>query len=169
MQAELFNGDINDVMPIINDYHKTFPLFVIGKHSGKYDGYRLVTTEDINNNNFIELFGNSYRMNNGILSLSNFTGDVLCIDKYAAKINGENGERWLRTAEVVETMTIFGGNAITKEIGYMEKNKITQLKTSIYDHDYIMQNIGNISACECDNCAGFKDPVGFFVLDDYQF
>lgn len=167
--TDLLNDNINDVKPIINDYYKTFPLFIIGIHSYNYDGYRLVTTKDVNNGNFRKLFENSYRMNNGILSLDTFEGDVLCIDKYTVKLNGEYGENWLRTADVVEAITIFGGNAFTKEMGKMEKNKIIQLRTVKYDHDYILENIGKITVCECEQCNGFKYPVGFFVLENHQF
>lgn len=165
--AELLNDNINDVKPIISDYYKAFPLFVIGIHSYNYDGYRLVTMEDVSNSKFIKLFENSYRMNNGILSLDTFEGDVLCIDKFTVKLDGEYGENWLRAADVVES--ILFGNALTKEMGKMEKNKITQLKTVKYDHNYISENIGKITACVCEECSGFRYPVGFFVLKDYQF
>lgn len=163
--VELLNDNINDVKPIIRDYYKAFPLFVIGIHSYNYDGYRLVTAKDVSNSKFIKLFENSYRMNNGILSLDAFEGDILCIDKFTVKLDGEYGENWLRVADVVES--IFG--ALTKEMGKMEKNKITQLKTVKYDHNYISENIGKITVCDCEECNGFRYPVGFFVLKDYQF
>ena len=52
--------------------------FRIGKYDGEYEGYRMTTADDCNKSTFKYLFKESYLGDDGLLSLDDFVGNVLC-------------------------------------------------------------------------------------------
>jgi hypothetical protein len=55
--------------------------FAIGRIDQTYDGYRLLTSQDICTNSFRKLFNDHYISKNGILCLDSFEANNLCIAK----------------------------------------------------------------------------------------
>lgn len=68
---------IPDLRPIIKEYLRTYPLFVIGKYSVDYPDYKMIEARDIKNK-FMESFVKYYRENKGLPSIDNFNGATLC-------------------------------------------------------------------------------------------
>lgn len=77
----LINKIVPDLLPIIKEYHRTFPEFIIGPYSAEYDDYRPIEQKDFHNLSFVESFSNFYKENKGFPALENFSGNVLyCLD-----------------------------------------------------------------------------------------
>lgn len=82
-EATLLNNIITDLRPIIQEYLRTYPLFVIGKHNSSYPGYRMTTKNDIKCDQTMKTFGKYYTVHKGLPAIDSFHGDVLCCDKYS--------------------------------------------------------------------------------------
>lgn len=78
IEGTLLNHIILDLRPIINEYIRTFPLFVIGKYDMQYPDYRIVNKNDGNNNKFMNTLANYYNQCNGLPSIDSFEGAILC-------------------------------------------------------------------------------------------
>lgn len=78
----LLNRVIRDLRPIIREYIRTYPLFVIGKHDTLYPDYRIITENDIKCQSLMKAFVQYYRNNNGLPSIDSFSGSILCGDGF---------------------------------------------------------------------------------------
>ena len=74
----ILNRVITDLQPIIQEYIRTFPLFVIGKYDTQYPDYRIINKNDGDNNKFMNALANYYNQYNGLPSIDSFEGAVLC-------------------------------------------------------------------------------------------
>jgi len=91
----LLNNIVLDLLPIIDVYFNAYQLFAIGNPFAKdvgvkptrgsyeivYGGYRMVTKDDFMSDTFFASFREYYRVHNGLPSLDNFKGGVLCCQK----------------------------------------------------------------------------------------
>jgi len=84
-EKSILNNIVPDLLPIIDEYLKTFPVFAIGYKS--HDDYRIVNKHDFKNEKFFTSFVKYYQTNNGLLSLDTFKGKVLCVGDYACMID----------------------------------------------------------------------------------
>lgn len=85
----LLDKIIIDLWPTIVKYHDVC-LFAFGDYGDDYPGYRAITNKEFSNNNFIEEFSQCYIQNNGLISLDNCLGNMLCCnDKSMMKIYGD--------------------------------------------------------------------------------
>lgn len=77
LQNTLLNKIIPDLWPIIEEYFRTFPKFVIGSYDVEYPGYRMIEENDLNHKIFIDELAYFYRTNKGFPSVDDFCGNVL--------------------------------------------------------------------------------------------
>ena len=77
LQNTLLNKIIPDLWPIIEEYFRTFPKFVIGSYDVEYPGYRMIEENDLNHKIFIDELAYFYRTNKGFPSVDDFYGNVL--------------------------------------------------------------------------------------------
>lgn len=92
---------IADLIPIINEYYRSYPIFAIGKYGHIYPGYRNVIVEDLQNNNFHKKFTHYFELNKGLYSLDFFKKTdeqfsiILCIDdEYLFGINENDNDTY---------------------------------------------------------------------------
>jgi len=77
----LFNKIISDLLPIIKEYYRIFPEFIIGPYLASNENYRSTERNDFENHYFMESFTNFYKQNGGFPTLEDFNGNVLfCLD-----------------------------------------------------------------------------------------
>jgi len=76
----LFDKIIPDLLPIIDQYRKSLSSFAIGHLLRKYEGYRLITGNDLKHDSFVKLFSDFYKYNRGIRSLDILRGCNICGD-----------------------------------------------------------------------------------------
>ena len=77
----LFNKIVPDLLPIIKEYYRTFPEFIIGPYSAEYENYRSVKKNDFENHSFVESLSIFYKENKGFPALENCNGNRLyCLD-----------------------------------------------------------------------------------------
>ena len=79
---------ISDLQPLINEYIRTFPLFVIRKHNTLYPNYRIININDVRSEKNMNLLNNYYQKLNGLPSIDSFYGSVLCGDKFEFYFRG---------------------------------------------------------------------------------
>jgi len=134
---------------------KRSDCFGIGKHSKKYEGYRLITSEECISPTFVGRFVEQYQRNNGLLSLDDFFGDVLCNNERPLCIPGrdnlclpgrDNGA-WIR----------FNSKHITKR-------STIKFKTTYDKEDYVDKNLGSICSHPNNTIASVSSKkIGLFI------
>lgn len=80
-EATLLNRIIMDLRSIIQEYLRTYPLFVIGKHNSSYPGYQITTKHDIKCYGTMKTFQEYYIAHQGLPAIDSFIGSLLCCDK----------------------------------------------------------------------------------------
>lgn len=116
------NQIISDLWPIINEYYCTQPIFVVGKISGNYPGYRLITEDDLRNKIIINSLVSYYKRNKGISSLDDFCGVYICGNDIDISIYGQclryeysylNEPKCIKKFDIIRFKTgEYGGNEI---------------------------------------------------------
>lgn len=151
----LLSNIVLDLLPIIKEYIRIFPIFAIGKYSGSYDDYRLITRNDFDDKNFFETFKKYYYDNVGLLSLDDFDGAVLCGENFSILIE----DYYVRCTK----SSIFRKN----DFHFIEKGTVIKFRTSIHDSNesfwkfsYIRNSI---------EIYPYSYPVGLFVRKDIKF
>ena len=127
-QDTLLNRIISDLQPIIKDYYRTYPKFIIGPYTAEYDDYCLIEKTHFDDPSFIKLLQNFYGDNKGFPCIEDFYGNILYgldfilyYQVYFFRMNNENN------------------NAL-----FIEKGTITAFITSVHDCDDILKNIDGI-------------------------
>jgi len=134
-----------DIAPII---------FRIGKYDEKYDGYRLITAAECKSSQFVKIFGEHYRKNNGLQSLDDFMGDMLCNDKYPLCITNINYGSCIRLRGIE-----------------IKKNKIIKFKCTHCTENELDNKLEFIGLYDTHvNGYGIKeDSIGLFVPINIKF
>lgn len=125
--------------------------FCIGKHGQKYDGYKILTKDDIDNTLIKEEIAKSYVYNGGFRSMDNINVDHLCSENHILKIN---------------TYFLLACYKIVK------KNEILKFNCNYFGQEIIVSTISDITVSSYDishNSYSKHDHtknVGLFMLCD---
>src|SRR5690606_25578915 len=144
---------VPDLLPIIKEYVRTFPIFAIGKYSESYDDYRLVDRNDFYNENFFQTFEKNYYDNFGLLSLGDFEGAILCMENNSIMID----DYYVRCT----TSSIF----IRNEFRFIKKGTIVKFRTSNHNPKEPFWDFSHIIF----GTEIHKYPIGLFVRKDIKF
>lgn len=145
---------VTDLWPVINNYHNVHHLYVIGRHDGIYPNHRLITEEECKTDQFKKTFADHYRGNNGLISLDDFDGDVLCCDKCPLSLPRRFlFSSWIRLL-----------NAGDRGSVKIKKDEIILFKDSFNDEKHTMDNILSIQLFDGEQIY-YNDTciIGLFV------
>ena len=78
---------IVDVWKIIIKYYYDYKPFIIGKYSGKYEGYHLITHEECKSSEFVSLLSFYYKTNHGVTVLDKIDRSFVWNDNKAFSID----------------------------------------------------------------------------------
>lgn len=150
----LLDNILEDLQPIILEYIRTYPLFVIRKYDFAYDGYRIVKKSDMDNPSFVESLKDSYRVNKGFYSLDDSDGDVLNIRGYILGIGVKFDENFLRTPYVFDNCRW--------EYRKIKKGEIIQL--CIYCNGDMLVDIDNVKCF----VRVHDKKIGLFIKNNFK-
>jgi len=143
-ESSTLNKVVPDLWPIIKEYHRTFPKFIIGPYNAYYSDYYLITKNDFKDPLFVKSLIDFYQNNKGFPSLEDFMGNVLFGMDLIIHIDGY----WLRLNSV------FGDNTIIK------KWSLYPFRTINDDYEHVLYNITHIDMCSGDPFVG---GIGLFI------
>lgn len=145
-QDTLLDGIIADLQPIINEYFRTYPKFIIGSYAADYDDYCLVEKTHFDDPSFMKLLQNFYRDNKGFPCIKDFYGNILF---------GLDFVLYYRTC-------FFRISNENNKPFFIKKGTITAFVTSFYDSDFILKNIDDICV-RYPNTNNVIKEMGLFV------
>lgn len=76
-QDTLLNRIIPDLQPIIKEYYRTYPKFIIGPYTAEYSDYCLVEKVHFYNSFFMKSLQDFYKDNRGFPCIEDFYGNIL--------------------------------------------------------------------------------------------
>jgi hypothetical protein len=124
-------------------------IFALGKITGTYGGYRLVTKDEVKTVNFLNWFAEYYEKYNGIFCLDTFLPNIVCCADHVMCLLRDTKDSWLKTAPVT-------------------KDTFTKLRTDSHTPDDIKQKIMSIYV-SANTRTGVSDDAGLFVLIGTKF
>jgi len=141
----LLNKIIPDLHPIITEYCRTFPMFVIGPYTASYDDYRKVALCDVDHL-FINALSKFYEENKEIPCIEDCNGGI---------IRGWNCIFHLDDQMLCSPETV------------IKKGNLVSFATLYYDYSYLSHHINEIVAIETFN--QHDENVALFVKWTYPF
>lgn len=142
----LLNKIIPDLHPIITEYHRTFPMFVIGPYTASYNDYRIVALCDVDHL-FINALSKFYEENKGIPCIEDCNGSI---------IRGYDCILYLDTHVLRSSETV------------LKKGNIVSFMTLYHDRLYLSHHMNEIEAND-GKVNKHIDNIGLFVKWTYPF
>ena len=142
--STILNKIVPDLQSIIIEYHRTFPMFVIGPYTKSYDDYRLLALCDVDQV-FIDALSKFYEENKGIPSIDDCQGSI---------ISGYNCEFHLDT------------HILRSSESVIKKGNIVFFNTLYHDHLYLSGHMNEIEVIT-DKLIQHIENIGLFVRWEY--
>lgn len=142
----LLNKIVLDLQPIITEYCRTFPMFVIGPYTASYNDYRIVALCDVDQL-FIDALSKFYKENKGVPCIADCQGSI--INGYNCIFHLDN--HILRSPETV-----------------IKNGDLVYFITLYHDSSYLSHHMNEIEVVK-GRINEYVENVALFVKWDYSF